>query len=179
MLHYIWLALLLSLPFIRNPNNMRYISSTSFVMITYYIKISWCCDRILIGEQRNELKRLVLLHTCKRLNWRRRGWSPYTDSFLSEGRYLKEILERNSAYYQEILTIEKYAFVDWCIYWKSKSSLQNSHYIHVKEKMAIFLMTFITLSHNTMNHVLRRRLKHSFQTLSLKDSVLKIQSSYF
>lgn len=81
---------------------------------------------MLTEEQMNALKKLVLF-ICKKLKRRRNGRRLDTDSSLKGSRYLKEILERNSAHCPEILRMEKHAIMVLCSHFKSKGWLWYSH----------------------------------------------------
>lgn len=67
-------------------------------------------NRMLTAERRSALRKLALLLLYKKLKRRRSGKRPDTDSVLSGGQYLREILEGNT-HYREILCMDKEAFI--------------------------------------------------------------------
>lgn len=117
---------------------------------------------MLSDRQKSALKVITLILIIKILRKKCIGRRPDTDSMLTGPRYVKELLEGNPAHCQEMLRMKIEAFISMCHHFRIRGWLQNSRYISVEEKVAMFLMA---LSQNIRNRLVKRRFNHSTQTI--------------
>ncbi|KAF7143993.1 hypothetical protein RHSIM_Rhsim05G0142800 [Rhododendron simsii] len=117
---------------------------------------------MLSDKQKSALKIIALILIIKILRKKRIGRRPDTDSMLTGPRYMKELVTGNPAHCQEMLRMKIEAFISMCHHFRIRGWLQNSRYISVEEKVAMFL---IALSHNIRNRFVKRRFNHSTQTI--------------
>ena len=117
---------------------------------------------MLSEQQKKVLKVIAIILIKKKMNKRGVGRRPDTDSILSGHEYVNEIMQGNPAHSQEMLRMSKEAFSNLCEYFRGKGWLQNSRYISVEEKMAMFLYS---LSQQHTMRSIKRRFNHSTHTM--------------
>ena len=117
---------------------------------------------MLTDDQIQLLKVVLILLILKRKQLRRIGRRLDTNSMLRGYEYVNEILDGNPAHSIEILRMRKEVFMNLCTHLRNKGWLQNSYFVSVEEKVAMFL---ITMGHHHTNRVVKRRYCHSTHTI--------------
>eukprot|EP00268_Persea_americana_P019921 TRINITY_DN20267_c0_g1_i1.p1 TRINITY_DN20267_c0_g1~~TRINITY_DN20267_c0_g1_i1.p1 ORF type:complete len:185 (-),score=6.40 TRINITY_DN20267_c0_g1_i1:245-799(-) len=87
---------------------------------------------------------------------------PCRTSTFSGNVFVRDVLRWNPIQCLELLRMEKHVFFILCAVFREKRLLQDSRYVCVEEKIAIFLMT---LGQNHRNRILQDRFKHSGETI--------------
>ncbi|PWA39969.1 harbinger transposase-derived nuclease domain-containing protein [Artemisia annua] len=81
---------------------------------------------------------------------------------MSGHQYTQELLQGNNLQCTELIRMSRDSFVRLCNHFKERNWLRDRKHISVEEKMFIFLMI---VGHNERFSVMKRRLKHSKETI--------------
>ena len=123
----------------------------------------WVIAFLLIATTPRRRKLLALIAlSLKRKRCMSISREPCRTSILSGHVFVQEILRRNPIQCLELLRMEKHVFFRLCAVFREKRLLQDSRYVFVEEKIAIFLMT---IGQNHRNRILQDLFQHSGETI--------------